>query len=131
MSPFLTAAIASDGLGRDMAGHEAVRGPENRPSVRARLSRPSRPHDCGCHPQHLAHAGTWTAFIPDHDDVAGLDLSGLHRDERIFFPVIDLGGSAELHHRVASDLHDAAVGREIALENDQAPVALIGFVKRQ
>ena len=71
--------------------------------------------------QHLAHAGAALgALVADDDDVAVLVLARLDRREGVFLAVEDARRAAELQLLQAGDLHDRALGRERALEADDA-----------
>ena len=77
------------------------------------------------HRQHLAHAGTaGRAFESDHHDVASVDLPRLHRGERGFFAVEYARRTCVLLAAVAGELDDAAVRREIAVEDRIAAARL-------
>src|SRR2546430_1611559 len=69
--------------------------------------------------EHLPHAGAAARpLIADHDDLAflvGLVLDGL---EGVLFAIEAAGRSGEFQLRHARDLHDRALGREIALQAD-------------
>src|SRR5436190_13136805 len=66
--------------------------------------------------EHFAHTGTtsWT-FIPNDDDVAGLDLTLEDRLHRIFFAFKDTRRPLELYIVYTRYFHDAAFRRQIAL----------------
>ena len=73
--------------------------------------------------QHLAHAGAADrALVADDDDVALVVGALLHRGEGVLLALEDPRRAGEdllgLAH--AGDLHDRALGREVALEPDDA-----------
>ncbi|GAD53673.1 hypothetical protein MBEHAL_2433 [Halarchaeum acidiphilum MH1-52-1] len=73
------------------------------------------PDDGGGDAEHLAHAGTAArAFVPDDDDVAGLDLAALHVRHRVLLVVEDARGPLVMEALLAGDLEHAAVRREVA-----------------
>ena len=77
--------------------------------------------DCGGDGEHLAHAGAALgAFVADDEDVAGVDLSVLYRLVAVLFVLEDAGGAGVVQALVPGDLDDAAVGREIAAQDDEA-----------
>ena len=96
--------------------------PLKRPSVsRATCSPSPAPLIAAVTREHLAHAGAaGGALVADDDDVAGLDPAlgdGLHR---ALLAVEDARRAAVVAALVAGELHDAAVGREVAAQDGQA-----------
>ena len=100
--------------------------PEKRPSVTSATEseRPS-PTIAAGDVEHLAHAGAAVrALVADHDDVAGDDLAGLDRRERLLLGVEDPGRAAVERAVVAGELDRAALGREVAVEDGDAAARL-------
>ena len=84
------------------------------------------------HAQHLAHPGSaFGPFVADDDHVAGLDALSCDRGHGVFFGFENAGRAAMAQAFVAADLRDAAFGREIAVQNDQATSLLQGLVQRR
>ncbi len=80
--------------------------------------------------QHFAHAGTALGtFIANDEDIAGFHLVGLHGGEAVFFAVEDTCGAAMLNAIGRGDLHHAAFGSEVALEDDEAAGRLDGLIE--
>ncbi len=71
--------------------------------------------------EHLAHAGASAgAFVADDADVVGVDLAGFDGGVAGVLGVEDAGGAGVVEALVAGDLDDAALGGEVALEDDEA-----------
>ena len=73
--------------------------------------------------EHLAHAGAADrALVADDDDLALLVGALLHRVEGVLLALEDAGGAGEDLLRLghAGDLHDGALGGEVAHEADDA-----------
>src|SRR3954447_20069338 len=116
--------------------------PEKRPSgMRAPASAtpppptPARPARAPRTPsgdgQHLAHAGAaGRALVADDDDVAGLDLALRHGGHRRFLVLEHGRGALVVDPLVAGELHDAAVGREVAAQDREAAGGLDRVVDR-
>ena len=107
--------------------------PEKRPSVsRATVSRErGDAFDGGGDGEHLAHAGAAArAFVADDEDVAGVDLAGFDGGVAVLFVVEDAGGAGVVEALVAGDLDDAAFGREVAAQDDEAAGGLERLVPR-
>ena len=69
----------------------------------------------------IAHAvAAARAFVADDEDVVGVDLAVLNGVECVLLAVEDAGGAGVVEAFVAGDLDDAAVGCEIAAEDDEA-----------
>ena len=109
-------------LGGDVAGHEAVRGAGEAPvgeqrDVLAEALAVDRRGDR----EHLAHAGAADrALVADDDDVAGLDPPGGDRVHRGLLALEHARRALVVAALVARELHDAAVGREVAAQDRQA-----------
>ncbi len=124
---------ADERLGGDVAGHEAARRAAEAAvrEQRDALAEPLADERRG-HAEHLAHAGAaLRAFVADDDDVAGVDLAVRDRLEGVLLAVEDARRAAMLQALVTGDLHDAAVGREVALQDDEAARRLQRLVDRQ
>ena len=53
--------------------------------------------DSRSHTKHFSHAGSaGRTFIPNHHDIACFDLTGLHGDKGILFPVVHFCRATEL-----------------------------------
>ncbi len=79
------------------------------------------PDQGGGNAEHLAHPGsTFWALVTDHYDVARDDAAGLDRLHGLLLGVEDAGGTRVLETGVACHLHDAPLGGEVALEDDEA-----------
>src|SRR6516225_9667654 len=71
--------------------------------------------------QHLAHAGAAArAFVADDQHLAFLVVVIAHRREGVFLGIEAAGGAAEGQAVHAGDLHDRALGRQIAGQADDA-----------
>ena len=82
--------------------------------------------------EHFLHAGAaLRAFIADDDDVAGYDLVAEDALNGSVLAFEDLGRTGELQDRFidAGRLHDAAVDRQIALEDGEAPILGEGMLR--
>src|SRR5207302_5893533 len=101
---------AVEGLGRDMPGHEPMRGAGEAPVSEQRdvLAQPDAVQGRRDR-EHLAHAGpAGRALVADDDDVAGGDAlvrDGLHRR---LLALEDPGGPTVVPALVAGELPDAA-----------------------
>ena len=106
----------------DMAGHQAVGGAGEAAVGKQRDGVAQACADDGRgHAQHFSHARpAGRALIPNHHDIAGFDLTGLHGDKGILFPVVHFCRAAECHDRVSGHLHDAAFWRKIPLVKSPA-----------
>ena len=71
--------------------------------------------------EHLAHAGAaaW-AFVADDEDVVGVDLAGFDGGVAGVLGVEDASGAGVEDALVAGDLDDAALGGEVAAQDDEA-----------
>jgi len=79
----------------------------------------------GGHVQHLAHAGTaCRPLVPDHDDVTGDDRVRRDRGEALLLGVEDACRPAMEAPLVADELHDRALGREVAAQHGE-PAGLL------
>jgi len=68
--------------------------------------------------QHLAHSRpARRAFVTDDDDVAGGDASRLHGREARLLGIEDARWTAVQQSFVPRELHDAALGSEVASQN--------------
>ena len=73
------------------------------------------------HGEHLAHAGAARrALVADDDDVAGWICAGVHRGERGLLAVEDARRPAVLEARRGRPPSPRSLGREVALEDDEA-----------
>ncbi len=102
-----------------MAGHEAVRGPGEAPvgDQRHRLPQPLA-DERGGDGEHLAHAGSARGpLAADHDHVAGLDLAGEHGRHRRLLALEHASRARVQAALVAGQLDDAAIGREVAVQD--------------
>src|SRR5262249_56386312 len=81
--------------------------------------------------QHLAHARPASrAFVPDHDEIARLDLSGFDGAERVLFAVEHAGPAAEDLVAVTGELGHATIGRQVALEDREPSLTSEGIGQR-
>ncbi len=119
------------GFGGDVADHEAAGG-----SGEAAVGEEGDGFgelgdalDGGGDGEHLAHAGAaaW-AFVADDADVVGLDLAGFDGGVAGVFGVEDARGAGVEDALVACDFDDAALGGEVALEDDEAAGGFEGMV---
>ena len=134
LSPYTKAIVVVDllGYGRsdrsagrgfwgNMAGHQAMGGAREA-SVghqRDRLAQAGADNGPG-DAKHFAHPrSAFRAFMADDDHVAGFDATSLHRCEGGFFAFEHTGRSAMNTEVVSGNLDDAAVGSEVAAENNQ------------
>ncbi len=77
--------------------------------------------DGGGDGEHLAHAGASAgAFVADDADVVGLDLAGFDGGVAGVLGVEDARRAGVEDALVASDLDNAALGGEVAFEDDEA-----------
>ena len=60
------------------------------------------------------------AFVADDEDVVGIDLAGFDGDVAVVLVFEDAGGAGVVEALVAGDLDDAAVGGEVAAQDDEA-----------
>src|SRR5690606_23822679 len=106
-------------LGRDMADHEAVCRAGEAPVGDERDAVAQAPAlDRGGDGEHLAHAGAADRpLATDDDDIARDDFTRGDGGEAGFLAVIDPGRPLEAQPRLAGELHDAALGRDIAIEH--------------
>ena len=114
-----------------MAGHQAVGGAGEAPVGEQGHGLPKPlAHERGCHAQHLAHSGpARRALVADHHHVARLDALLLHRGERVLLALEHARRPALVEALEARQLHDAAVGREIAAQDREAAGGLDGIVE--
>src|SRR6202011_420983 len=71
--------------------------------------------------KHLTHAGaSLRAFVPDHHDVARLDLAGEDVGHGRVFAVEDTRGAVETHRVDACDLHHCTLRRQRTLDDRDA-----------
>src|SRR5438093_12747687 len=109
-------------LGRDVAGHQATRraaeaavGQER--DLLAQTLADQRRGDA----QHLAHArAAARALVADDDHVARLDRAPGDGGHRVLLTLEDARGAAVGRALVPGHLHHAALGREVALQDDEA-----------
>src|SRR4029079_9767481 len=79
----------------------------------------------------LAHAGAAArALVADDDVVAGLDRAGGGRGHRVLLALEDAGRALVVDALVAGQLHDGALGREVAAEDREAAGLLDGVGER-
>src|SRR5690606_15771920 len=80
------------------------------------------------HTQHLAHAGAaaWS-FVADDDDIARDDPALSDGVHRLFLTLENAGRTAMTVAVGSGDLDDAALGRQIALEDVQTALRLERF----
>ncbi len=111
------------GFGGYVAGHEAAGG-SGEAAVGEEgdcVARARDAFDGGGDGEHLAHAGAAAgAFVADDEDVVGVDLAGFDGGVAGVFGVEDAGGAGVVEALVAGDLDDAALGGEVAAEDDEA-----------
>ena len=108
-------------LRRDVANHQSLRRSREPPvGDHGHRSAESFADDCGCHLQHLAHAGSATrTFVSDDDGVARHDLPAIHRGKGVLFAIEHTRRPAVRCCRVLSDLHDCSIGREVAAQHHE------------
>ena len=117
----------------DVAGHQAAScaGETAVGEERHSFGKLGDARDGGGDEQHLAHArAALRAFIANDDNVVRLDLAGLDGVQSVFFGVEDARRAAMLQALVSGDLDDAAVGSEIAFEDDESAGWLDGIAQR-
>src|SRR5205823_8312031 len=75
-------------------------------------------HERRRHVQHLAHSGAacWP-LVADHYDVAGVNAARLHRGEALLLRLEHACGTSVEEALVPGELHDAALGREVAAQD--------------
>src|SRR2546422_11354085 len=109
-------------LRRDVTQHQATGGARE-PAVghhRHRFAE-SFADDRGRDLQHLAHAGpTLRTLVPDDHRVARFYTPRVDRRERVLLAVENAGRAAVRGWRVLRDLGHRAIGRQVALQDDQA-----------
>ena len=103
----------------DMAGHQAMGGAGEAAVGKQRdgVAQPCA-DDSRSHAKHFSHA--WSAgrtLVPNHHDVARFDLTGLHGDKGILFPVVHLSWATERHDRVSGHFNNTTVRSEIPLQD--------------
>ena len=108
-----------------MSDDEAGVPPLKRPSVMSATSCPAAAHDGAGRAEHLAHAGAADgAFMADDDHVPLLDPAAQNRIERVFFAIEHERLSSKALALLAADFRNRAIGREIAVQDDEMAVAL-------
>ena len=109
-------------FGSDVAGHQAARG-AGETSVgeqRDRIRELGNALDGSGDGEHLAHSrASARAFVANDENIVRVDLSALDGGVQVVLAVEDARGAGVVEALVTGDLDDAAVGREIALENDE------------
>ena len=134
VSPSRTAAIGppSAASGAMWPAMKPRVAPEKRPSVSSatRLAE-ALPHERRGDREHLAHArAADRALVADDDDVARLDLAGGDRLHRVLLALEHARGALVVAALVARELHDAALGRDVAAQDREPAGRLDRVVER-
>jgi hypothetical protein len=111
---------------RNVANHEAVgRAGETAVGDQGHVVAKAASDQRGGDAEHFAHAGpAGRAFVADHDDVPGMNLIALHGGEGFFLTLEDARLTLELTAFLAGQLEDAAVRREVAVQDGVATARL-------